>query len=465
MKRHIFFFKVKIWCVHLVLALAIAACTKENEDPIAEAPIIEQPIDEQPKDQHPKDSTDGAKVLDILGKLDSIEGISAIELEAVDHFERLFEIKFLQPIDHSNPSSGNFEQKIFLGHVGEDSPVVFETEGYAREKHRTRELAPLLNCNQIAVEHRYFGKSVPDPFNWKYLDVWQAANDHHKIVEVFKVLYPGSWVSSGASKGGDAAIFHRRFFPEDVNATVAYVAPILLEQHDTRFLDYYNSQGDELCREKMKQFQRNILIKLDSMPDLFHAYVKSVGDYGDATRFSLGYKNIIYHATRKDYAFEFWSSETEDCSTIPGDNATAQELFNHFVGVFDVFLFFSDWGAKFWTPYSYQALTELGNYAYDVSHLEDLTLDIPPLVKFDVATDFDASVMADIQSWLNTSASQMVFIYGEQDPWTVAAVDDPVSDENLKIINPDTKHGTRLETLSSSNRQLVLDKLNEWMSN
>ena len=359
----------------LILIACLIACSDKDNNPLT--PVPDPDPEPEPKVE-----------LNLLAKLKLIEGVTVVELEKVDHFNRLFEIKMEQPVDHHNPEGAKFTQKIFLGHVSENLPIVFETEGYARNTHRTRELASRFGINQLAVEHRYFGESVPSPREWQYLNIWQAANDHHRIVESFKAIYPKAWVSSGASKGGDASIFHRRFFPDDVEATVAYVAPLLFEQQDQRYLDYYNQAGDEACREKIKQFQRNILIKLDSIPELFDQYVKSVGDFGDATQFSLAYRDIVYHAVRQDYAFEFWSSETEDCNTIPGESATAQELLNHFVSVFDVFLFFSDFGVDFWTPYGYQALTEMGNYAYDVSYLEDLELNIPPLTQYNAPTDF-----------------------------------------------------------------------------
>ena len=59
----------------------------------------------------------------------------------------------------------------------------------------------------------------------------------------------------------------------------------------------------------------------------------------------------------------------------------------------------------------------------------------------------------------------MIFIYGGDDPWTVAAVDHPGSDNVIKIVNPGTKHGTRISSLTGSDRGLVLDKLNEWLGN
>lgn len=106
------------------------------------------------------DSLPEPKITDILEKLQAIPGITVFELDAVDHFDRLFEIKIEQPVDHSQPNGATFFQKIYLGHVGEKLPVAFETEGYARSNHKTRELSPLLNINQLTVEHRYLGVSM-----------------------------------------------------------------------------------------------------------------------------------------------------------------------------------------------------------------------------------------------------------------------------------------------------------------
>ena len=408
-------------------------------------------------------STAATEPTDILESLESIPGITVTELEATDHFERLFEIMIEQPVDHNNPDGATFNQKVFLGHVDLEMPVAFETEGYARSSNRTRELSDLFRMNQIGVEHRYCGESVPSPLDWQYLTVWQAANDHHRIVEIFKELYPKAWVSSGASKGGDAAIFHQRFFPDDVEATVAYVAPILFEARDVRFLDFYNQAGDEACREKMKAFQRMMLENIEEFPPLFEEYVATVNnDFGTNLTFSTPYVDIVYHSIREDYAFEFWSSEFESCATIPGENATIQELFNHYVGVFDIFLFFSDWGVEFWKPWYYQSLTEIGNYAYDADHLTDLTMDIDQPIEFDAPTEFRPEVMADIYSWFQSSGSNTILIYGEDDPWTVA----PFESQNesvLTIINPGSKHLTDISSLSAENRTLIVDKLNEWM--
>ncbi|MCB0278800.1 MAG: hypothetical protein KDD94_04815 [Calditrichaeota bacterium] len=138
---------------------------------------------------------------DLLVRLQSIPGFTVTEITPVDHFQRLFEIHLTQYIDHTNPSAGTFQQKIFLGHVSESAPVILETEGYSRDNQRTRQLSALMEVNQLAIEHRYYGESVPNPRNWQYLTIDQASNDIHRIIEKIKTIYTGKWASSGRSKG------------------------------------------------------------------------------------------------------------------------------------------------------------------------------------------------------------------------------------------------------------------------
>ena len=72
---------------------------------------------------------------------------------------------------------------------------------------------------------RTVNRSAPASMDWSKLDIWQAATDHHRLVTALKPLYPARWISTGASKGGMASVYHRRFYPADVTATIAYVAP------------------------------------------------------------------------------------------------------------------------------------------------------------------------------------------------------------------------------------------------
>ena len=127
--------------------------------------------------------------------------------------ETVYQLKVKQPIDHTNPSKGFFYQKVYLTHRGFDRPTVIITEGYNRGQNRIYELTDLLNANQLDVEHRFFGESIPEPLNYQYLNLKQATADLHHIRQLFSKIYTKKWISTGISKGGATTIFYRYFLP------------------------------------------------------------------------------------------------------------------------------------------------------------------------------------------------------------------------------------------------------------
>ena len=170
------------------------------------------------------------------------------QLEGDSQYPHVYEIMIRQPLDHLNPNRNFFLQRIYVAHLDFDKPVVFESDGYAVNKYRINELSQIFNANEILVEHRYFGKSKPDSLTWKYLNSEQIAADLHHIVAVFKNIYKGKWIGTGRSKGGQTTLFFRYYYPDDMNATVAYVAPINLKQENKNINKFISSEaGTKEC--------------------------------------------------------------------------------------------------------------------------------------------------------------------------------------------------------------------------
>ena len=88
-------------------------------------------------------------------------------------YEEAYEVRIKQPLDHKNPDKGYFYQRAYLSHRGFDRPTVICTEGYGRGSNRIYELTNLIDGNQIDVEHRYFGESMPDTkeLDYQYLNL------------------------------------------------------------------------------------------------------------------------------------------------------------------------------------------------------------------------------------------------------------------------------------------------------
>ncbi|HOE25921.1 MAG TPA: S28 family serine protease, partial [Bacteroidales bacterium] len=165
------------------------------------------------------------KIMTLEERLASLPADTLFRIKADTSFSEAWEIRLRQPVDHRNPDGPQFTQQVFLYYAGADRPVVVETEGYGARGGRN-ELASILNANLIRIEHRYFEESTPDPVDWQYLTTWQAATDHHRIIELFKPVFRGKWATTGISKGGQTVMFHRYYYPDDVDVSVPYVAPL-----------------------------------------------------------------------------------------------------------------------------------------------------------------------------------------------------------------------------------------------
>jgi len=176
-----------------------------------------------------------------------------------------YELEIKQPLDHNDKTEGHFYQLVYLTHRGFKEKTVMAIEGYSIVPNTQYELTKILKGNQINIEHRFFGKSLPDSLNYKYLNLEQASTDLHHIHELFKDIYPDKWVSTGISKGGTSSLFYKYFYPEDVSACVAYVAPLANSIEDKRIYNFLDTVGTDICRQKIKSFQSRLLENRDQV--------------------------------------------------------------------------------------------------------------------------------------------------------------------------------------------------------
>jgi len=183
---------------------------------------------------------------DLKDKLESLPGVVSVEsIQPDSEYVEAFKIFIEQPVNHKNPNGEKFQQKFYLSHKDYSLPMVIELDGYNIDFNRKNELASILKCNRIVVEHRYFGESEPDSLNWEYLTIEQSANDHHRIIETMKSIYNNKWITTGISKGGQTTYIHKYYFPDDADASVCYVAPLNLTAEDPRIYHFLDNVGTE----------------------------------------------------------------------------------------------------------------------------------------------------------------------------------------------------------------------------
>jgi hypothetical protein len=406
-----------------------------------------------------------AHAADILQRLRDVPGLEVAETTPPRSSVRTFLLHYTQPVDHARPTGPAFRQRMTLIHQSESAPLVLSSTGYSiNPRPVRRELTRLLRANQLEIEHRYFGTSVPVPTPWEYLTIAQAAEDHHRIVQALRPVYSGKWVSTGVSKGGMTSVYHRYFYPDDVDATVPYVAPSSQGPSDVRYVHFLEQVGSADCRERLREFQKAALQHFDELLGLLDEYYVAYG----VTFNALGKERALEYAILES-PFYFWQYSGDFlCAYIPGPDASAQELF-WFVEVTSEFdSFFSDRALSGFAPYYYQAATELGGPRYDERHLHGL-LRYPhsnaPAVypPSGVEKPFDASVMSQVERWVRTDGQRMLFIYGENDPWSATAFVVREGNDSYRLYEPGGNHAASISGLSAGEQAFVMERLSQWL--
>ncbi len=396
-------------------------------------------------------------------KLNSLEGIVKVtQIEGDSIYSGVYEVFIDQPIDHNNPEGDHFIQKFYIGHIDEELPVVIELDGYSMPKPRYNELADILNCNKIQVEHRYFGESVPDNAEWKYLTVEQAANDHHHIISLLKNIYKGKWISSGISKGGQSTVYHRYFFNDDVDVSVPYVTPMNIAEEDPRIYHFLDNVGTKECRDKMIQFQREVLKREDELLEIFLDDSEKLG-----YTYSIGSDRLIFEFVVLEYTFAFWQWQNNNCDEIPDTSESSEKIFNHLKRN-SSFSYFSDQGIAPIAPFFYQAYSEIGYYGYDISPLKDLLREVKDpsskiFIPHNSNPQFDCSLIQDINTWVQKHGNDMLFIYGGNDTWSATAVELTGETNSIKMVKEGGSHRTRINSFSDDEKEIIYNILEDWL--
>ena len=218
---------------------------------------------------------------DLQQKLGRISAITETRPLESTRFSEKYVTYFTQPLDHCRPEKGSFRQRVIVSHVGFDRPTVIVTEGYGaayalNPKYR-EELSELLDANMIFVEYRYFLESTPEPKDWQYLTAENSADDLHAVRNAFKSIYPGKWIATGISKGGQTTLLYRTFYPDDVDISVPYVAPLCYGVEDGRHEPFLRKVSTPEDRKRIEDFQLEVLKRKAALLPRFEKYCNEKG--------------------------------------------------------------------------------------------------------------------------------------------------------------------------------------------
>jgi hypothetical protein len=395
-------------------------------------------------------------------------GLPDLIFKQIEHpagFEAAFELHVKQPIDHEDPSKGHFYQRAYLSHRSFDAPMVIATEGYTRSANRMYELTHYLNANQVDVEHRYFGTSTPEQKDYQYLNLKQATADLHHIRQLLGSLYQEDWVSTGISKGGQTTIFYRYFYPEDVTASVPYVAPLNLELKEKRIYQFLDTIGTDACRNQIRKVQTTLLEQRKAVLPRLKWYAK-----GAKYQFTYLSLEEAFEYAVLEYSFSFWQSGI-DCASIPDvKQASLDELLDHFMEVIGLSLYVDDamevYGSHYW-----QAGTEMGYYGFETAPFKKLlkVLSGEPSAVFmpeKAPMTFEPSLVKSAYEWTQSEASEMIYIYGGIDTWTATGVPptEKAPNSHWFILDGKSHYDARIKNMSEKDRNRLLGLLEQWMN-
>ena len=381
-------------------------------------------------------------------------------IEVKDHFTKAFQLVLDEPLDHQNEAAGTFKHYIYLSHVDVKKPTVLITEGYNANP-RTYELSKIVKGNQVQVEYRFYGKSRPDSIPWKYLKNDQAIEDYHQLVTKLKTLYSSKWISTGISKGGETVLIYKSKYPYDVAVAVPYVAPLIDTQEDPRTAKHINTVGSDSCRAKITKFQRLVLENREAVLEEISSYAEAKG----MNFTELSTEEALEYAVL-EFPFSFWQWGG-DCNAIPNENSTPKVLFetiNDIVGI----SFYNDKTYYELLPSYYQHMTELGYYGFDTTPVKDLIKVVhePTNLRFapkNVDLTFNSDYIKEVREYVENRGNKILYIYGEYDTWGACAPQPKSHVNALKMVLKGASHSTRIKDFSTEDKQLIYDKLQNWL--
>jgi hypothetical protein len=401
--------------------------------------------------------------LELLPEVKSVQTI-----EHVPFFSEAFELMVEQPIDHSNPAKGKFLQRVMLSNYNPYSPVVFVTEGYAAD-YATRatyinELSSIINANQIVVEHRFFGKSVPDNPSWDDLTIENSCADLHRIYRIFSKIYnsQNKWIATGISKGGTQTLLYNALYPTDMHIWIPYVAPINFKVEDGRHEVFLEKVGSANCRTAITEFQKRVLQQREQIIPLLDSLVKA-NNY--TMRISM---DELLDYCVLEYNFSFWQWG-HSCAKIPSATDSYRAHFSYLVDICSPDYFVIE-GIKSYLPFFVQAQHQLGYYGYQTEHLKPyLKIDdaenylkkifLPEEVNYKFSNKMSKKVVKSI----NKNGNRVMLIYGEVDPWTASGVTPNRKSKAVRVVSPNHNHRARITDLPISIKKDVYMTLETWL--
>ncbi len=414
--------------------------------------------------------TDSTLFMKQLCALDCVSEVQPLETTC---FKEKYVLKMEQQVDWKTSAKGTFGERIFVGMKGLDKPTVIVTEGYSASYGLNpgyeEELSRLFDANVVLCEYRYFSQSVPVPTNWDYMTVDNSLADYHHVRQVFGQLFKGKWISTGISKGGQTTMFYRATYPDDVDVSVSYVAPLNRAVEDGRHEKFLAKKvGTKEERKVIRQAMQELMRRKPELMKLFHAYCEE-NDY----QFLMSEEDV-YDYCVLEFPFALWQWGTP-VSSIPEliSDEDDEVWFDCLMKVSspDYFAYPSQY-----MPFDVQAAKELGYYGYSLKPIKKWTslkstkgylkkMWLPDSLR---KYDFDPALYKRTVKYLKKEDPKHIFIYGEIDPWSSSGVCTWLNckkKKNMRVyVQPRGSHKARINNMPERMKTEIINRLTNWLN-
>ena len=422
---------LKLWML-LVLALSIASCTDNSDNPVVNTTLEEA-------------LTNTHLFSDIRENPDKVamDKKKKGELGYLSQYSMFIE----QPINHNQPDADKFKQRVCILFRGFDRPTILVTEGYLWPGfYDAEDIGINLYANMVHVEHRNFGESFnQDRGKWEYETSAQASADLHAVYQALKPIFKGKWMCTGYSKSGETSMDYAYYYPGDMDLAAAFCSPFNFSLDDKRYGEYlFNEVSTKELRDIMKESIRIALkdgeegvykkvceeFKKKNMPvPSFAEYVYNTFD----TFFSI-FQNSFPSKHKKDME-----------SIIEKESSLVVAICNNIAGlrIDAAYTYYVDCAKE-------QGFPSLG-YDYFADLLEGTSFkaeDVMPsklrsedrwLVKY-----YDNSVRTNMsKTFFVNSPVPLLFYYSHDDPWS-AGKPEKIGPNAKMIINPIGIHSPKI---------------------
>jgi hypothetical protein len=169
-----------------------------------------------------------------------------------------------------------------------------------------------------------------------------------------------------------------------------------------------------------------------------------------------------------DTAWAFWQYQgVANCPTVPAPTASTDEIYAFIDGA--VFWgFYTDQGLEPYIPYYFQAGTQLGYPVPSFTRLSGLLryrgLYQPrSVVPSELPMRFEPQRMRDIDKWVRHNGRELLFVYGENDPWSAEAFELGHGTRDSYLYEADNaNHGANIALLTSAERAEATAAVRRW---